>query len=77
MRRLEPVIVEIERERRPLLIVAHQAVLRALYAYLMDRPLREVPYLPIPLHTVIELVPTTYSCDEKRFELPPRPSSDA
>ncbi|MBZ0121818.1 MAG: 6-phosphofructo-2-kinase/fructose-2,6-bisphosphatase, partial [Sandaracinaceae bacterium] len=75
IRRLDPVIVELERERRPLLIVSHQAVLRALYAYLMDRARREVPYLPVPLHTVIELVPITYSCDEQRFELAPRPAS--
>ncbi len=43
IRRLEPVIVEIERERTPVLVVSHQAVLRALYAYLMDRPPPRVP----------------------------------
>ena len=69
VRRLEPVIVELERERRPVLIVAHQAVLRALYAYLMDRPQKEVPYLPIPLHTVIRLTPITYGCEEERVAL--------
>lgn len=77
IRRLEPVIVELERERRPVLIVAHQAVQRALYAYLMDRPPREVPYLPIPLHTVIRLTPITYGCDEERAPLPPAPSTTA
>jgi broad specificity phosphatase PhoE len=51
------------------LIVAHQAVLRALYAYLMDRPQKEVPYLPIPLHTVIRLTPITYGCEEERVTL--------
>ncbi len=67
--RLEPVIFEIERERRPLLIVAHQAVLRALYAYLMDQKPEACPTLPIPLHTVIELTPTAYGCEERRFAL--------
>jgi broad specificity phosphatase PhoE/adenylylsulfate kinase-like enzyme len=71
IRRLEPVIVEIERERSPILVIAHQAVLRALYAYLMDKPPRECPFLSMPLHTVIELTPTTYGCDETRFELGP------
>ena len=71
IRRLEPVIVEIERERSPILVIAHQAVLRALYAYLMDKPARECPFLPMPLHTVIELTPTTYGCDERRHELGP------
>lgn len=69
--RLEPVIIELERERRPVLVIAHQAVLRALYAYLMDRPPSEVPYLPIPLHTVIRLTPITYACEEGRSALVP------
>lgn len=69
--RLEPVILELERERGPVLVVAHQAVLRALYAYLMDRPPSEVPYLPIPLHTLIRLTPITYACEEERTPLSP------
>ncbi len=77
VRRLEPVIVELERERRPVLVVAHQAVLRALYAYLMDRPPEELPYLAMPLHTVIRLTPITYGCEEARIPLPPQPSSPA
>ncbi len=75
VRRLEPVIVELERERRPVLIISHQAVLRALYAYLMDRPPKEVPYLPIPLHTLVRLTPITYACEEERLALPPEPTS--
>lgn len=75
IRRLEPVIVELERERRPVLVVAHQAVQRALYAYLMDRAPREVPYLPIPLHSVIRLTPITYGCEEERVALAPEPSA--
>jgi broad specificity phosphatase PhoE/predicted kinase len=71
IRRLEPVIVELERERAPVFIVAHQAVLRALYAYLMDQSPKACAHLPMPLHTVIELVPTTYACEEKRHELGP------
>jgi broad specificity phosphatase PhoE/predicted kinase len=71
IRRLEPVIVEIERQRAPVLVIAHQAVLRALYAYLMDKPPRDCPFQPMPLHTVLKLTPTTYACDEQRFELGP------
>jgi broad specificity phosphatase PhoE/predicted kinase len=36
IQRLEPILFELERQKRPILIVAHQAVLRALYAYFMD-----------------------------------------
>lgn len=71
--RLEPVIFELERERRPILIVGHQAVLRALYAYMMDLPPDACPRIPVPLHTVIQLTPTAYGCDEKRFPLLPAP----
>jgi broad specificity phosphatase PhoE/predicted kinase len=69
IQRLEPVIVELERQRSPVLVIAHQAVLRALYGYLMGKPQDECPYLEIPLHTVIELSPTEYGYDERRFPL--------
>lgn len=69
--RLEPVLIELERQRQPTLIVAHQAVLRALYAYFANRPREDVPYLDIPLHTVIELIPKAYGCDERRYVLGP------
>ena len=62
--RLEPVIIEMERQRQPILIVAHQAVLRALYAYLMDRAPDEVLRMEIPLHTVIELRPGPYAFEQ-------------
>ncbi len=75
IRRLEPVIIELERERSPVLVVAHQAVVRALYAYLMDRPPHECPHIDIPLHTVLELTPITYACSEERFALGPEASS--
>lgn len=71
IQRLEPVIVELERQREPVLVVSHQAVLRALVAYLMDEPRHKCPYLHIPLHTVIELTPRAYGADERRFLLPP------
>ncbi|MDQ3034676.1 MAG: 6-phosphofructo-2-kinase/fructose-2,6-bisphosphatase [Myxococcota bacterium] len=71
IRRLEPVIVELERERCPVLVVAHQAVLRALYAYLMDKPPRDCPHLAMPLHSIIELTPTTYGCEEQVIALGP------
>lgn len=72
IRRLEPVIIELERERCPVLVVAHQAVLRALYAYLMDKPPRECPHLAMPLHTVVKLTPTTYGCAEEHLVLGPK-----
>jgi broad specificity phosphatase PhoE/predicted kinase len=74
IQRLEPVIIECERQRRPVLVVAHQAVLRALYAYFTDLPRDQAPHLDIPLHTVIELVPGPYGYVEKRFDLSGQPA---
>ncbi len=71
IQRLEPVIVELERQRDPVLVIAHQAVLRALYGYLRGKPQEECPRLSIPLHTVIALTPTAYGYDESRFGLKP------
>jgi len=76
IQRLDPMIIQLERQRAPVLLIGHQAVLRALYAYLMDRPPSECPRLEIPLHTVIELTPTAYGCKEERFVLPPGLDTD-
>lgn len=69
IQRLEPVIVELERQRAPVMVVAHRAVIRALYAYFMDRSPAECTRMEVPLHTVIELTPNAYGCDERRFVL--------
>jgi broad specificity phosphatase PhoE/predicted kinase len=69
--RVEPAIIELERNRRPVLVIAHQAVHRALYAYFREQDPEACPHLSIPLHTVIRLVPGAYGCVETRFPLPP------
>lgn len=43
IQRLEPVILEMERTTRPLIIIAHQAVIRCLFAYFLDLPKEKVP----------------------------------
>ncbi|CAN0571400.1 unnamed protein product, partial [Ectocarpus sp. 12 AP-2014] len=55
--RLEPVIFEMLRERSPLLVVGHQAILRVLYGYLTGKAPGECPTIHMPLHTVIKLTP--------------------
>lgn len=72
IQRLDPVIIQLERQRTPILVIAHQAVLRAIYAYLMDLPPSKCPNISMPLHTVIQLTPNAYGCEEKRFVLEPR-----
>ncbi|KAJ3093167.1 Fructose-2,6-bisphosphatase [Physocladia obscura] len=72
VRRLDPVMLELERHHEsnhPILIIGHQAVLRALYAYFMGYSHEDLPYVKIPLHTVIKLTFKAYGCIEERFKV--------
>jgi broad specificity phosphatase PhoE/predicted kinase len=69
--RLEPLILDIERRDDPLLIIGHQAVLRAVYGYLSGHPAEECPSLAIPLHTVIALTEGPDGIEETRIPLGP------
>uniref|UniRef100_A0A8C9YXE7 6-phosphofructo-2-kinase/fructose-2,6-biphosphatase 4b n=1 Tax=Sander lucioperca TaxID=283035 RepID=A0A8C9YXE7_SANLU len=61
VQRLEPVIMELERQEN-ILVVCHQAVMRCLLAYFLDKTADELPYLKCPLHTVLKLTPMAYGC---------------
>lgn len=69
IQRLEPVIIELERQRAPVVVISHQAVLRALYAYFADRPLNEIPHIEVPLHTILEIQMGVTGVQEKRYKL--------
>ncbi|CAB1351339.1 unnamed protein product, partial [Coregonus sp. 'balchen'] len=62
VQRLEPVIMELERQEN-VLVVCHQAVMRCLLAYFLDKSAAELPYLKCPLHTVLKLTPVAYGCE--------------
>uniref|UniRef100_A0A673I0W0 6-phosphofructo-2-kinase/fructose-2,6-bisphosphatase 4-like n=1 Tax=Sinocyclocheilus rhinocerous TaxID=307959 RepID=A0A673I0W0_9TELE len=61
VQRLEPVIMELERQEN-VLVICHQAVMRCLLAYFLDKSAEELPYLKCPLHTVLKLTPVAYGC---------------
>jgi len=67
--RLDPLILELERQQSPVLIVGHNAIIRVLFGYLSDLDRDAVPHLEIPLHTVMSLTPRAYGCEVKRFAL--------
>ncbi|KAG9510690.1 hypothetical protein GZH46_00757, partial [Fragariocoptes setiger] len=52
--RLEPVIMELERQQN-VLVIGHQAVLRCLLAYFLDKSSSQIPYIKVPLHSIIKL----------------------
>ncbi|GME87702.1 6-phosphofructo-2-kinase activity protein [[Candida] boidinii] len=57
--RLEPIIMELENQEN-VLVITHQAVLRCIYAYFMNVPQEQSPWMSIPLHTLIRLEPRAY-----------------
>lgn len=62
--RLEPIIMELERRRNAqILIIGHQAVLRVIIGYFMETARQDIPYIRVPLHTVVQVRPTAYACD--------------
>uniref|UniRef100_A0A8C6U4K1 6-phosphofructo-2-kinase/fructose-2,6-biphosphatase 4a n=1 Tax=Neogobius melanostomus TaxID=47308 RepID=A0A8C6U4K1_9GOBI len=68
VQRLEPVIMELERQEN-VLVVCHQAVMRCLLAYFLDKTAEELPYLKCPLHTVLKLTPVAYGCKVESIRL--------
>uniref|UniRef100_A0AAX7UHZ1 6-phosphofructo-2-kinase domain-containing protein n=1 Tax=Astatotilapia calliptera TaxID=8154 RepID=A0AAX7UHZ1_ASTCA len=68
VQRLEPVIMELERQEN-VLVICHQAVLRCLLAYFLDKTAEELPYLKCPLHTVLKLTPVAYGCKVESISL--------
>ncbi|RDL35034.1 Phosphoglycerate mutase-like protein [Venustampulla echinocandica] len=68
--RLEPIILELEREQSDLLIVAHESVLRVLYGYLMACDAMSIPTLKFPRNEIIEILPASYQNEAKRIKIP-------
>jgi len=66
--RLEPVIMELERQQN-ILVICHQAVMRCLLAYFLDHNSGHLPYLNVPLHAVYKLTPVAYGCRVETFHL--------
>jgi hypothetical protein len=59
--RLEPIILELEREQNDLLIIAHESVLRVLYGYLMACNAADIPFLSFPRNEIIEVTSVKHS----------------
>jgi 6-phosphofructo-2-kinase/fructose-2,6-biphosphatase len=70
--RLQPIIIELERLRCPVLIIAHQAILRVLYSYFVGSSPDDVPHHDMPLHNIIELDIDSKGVQVHRFDLTPQ-----
>ena len=77
--RLEPILIELEREKEDLLIIGHASVIRCLLAYLIGLPATEIPAIEIARGDLIEVVPTSYGVHSQAFHFwdgPGRRSDD-
>lgn len=60
--RVKPIIIELERQRRSVVVVCHLAVFRCIHAYFMGTPVNEIPYGEFKKHTVYVLSPGPLGC---------------
>ncbi|KAJ3761562.1 6-phosphofructo-2-kinase-domain-containing protein [Lentinula raphanica] len=58
--RLEPTLIELEREKKDLLIIGHASVIRCLLAYLIGLPASEIPAIEVARGDLLEVVPASY-----------------
>ncbi|KAG1862019.1 bifunctional 6-phosphofructo-2-kinase fructose-2,6-bisphosphate 2-phosphatase [Suillus subalutaceus] len=65
--RLEPILIELEREKEDLLIIGHSSVIRCLLAYLIGLPASEIPAIEIARGDLLEVVPTSYGVHSQAF----------
>ncbi|KAL8680557.1 MAG: hypothetical protein Q9186_003248 [Xanthomendoza sp. 1 TL-2023] len=72
--RLEPIILELERQQDDLLIIAHESVLRVLYGYLMACNATDIPSLSFPRNEIIEIMPASYNNESSSIPIPDLPA---
>jgi broad specificity phosphatase PhoE len=60
--RIRQVIIELERQRRSVLVVCHRAVVRCIHAYFMGTKLEDIPTTPFNRHIIYELTPGPFGC---------------
>ena len=69
--RLRPILIELERQRKSVLLVTHLAVQRCLYSYFTGTDAEAIPYLPLPAGAVSELTPTPHGTQVRTHILLP------
>eukprot|EP00051_Salpingoeca_urceolata_P027434 m.481470 g.481470 ORF g.481470 m.481470 type:complete len:406 (+) comp22178_c0_seq1:455-1672(+) len=67
--RLEPRILELERQTESVLCICHQAVARCLLGYFRHGDVDQIPFMEVPLHTVLKVVPGPTGCTIESFPL--------
>ncbi|CAH2984001.1 unnamed protein product [Chilo suppressalis] len=69
MTRLRPVLSALEDDHN-VVVVGHQAVLRCMLGYFLDAKLDELPYMNVPLHTIVKLTSYGYKYKMEMIKMP-------
>lgn len=69
IQRLIPILTQLECENN-VLTVSHQAILRCVLGYFLETPLEEIPYLHVPLHTIIKVTLHGYTYTMETIKMP-------
>ncbi|XP_066140218.1 6-phosphofructo-2-kinase/fructose-2,6-bisphosphatase-like isoform X1 [Euwallacea fornicatus] len=69
MQRLIPVLNQLECETN-VLTVSHQAVLRCVLSYFLETPPEEIPYVHVPLHTIIKITLQGFNYNMETIKMP-------
>jgi len=65
--RLEPILIELEKEKEDLLIIGHASVIRCMLSYLIGLPASEIPAIEIARGDLLEIVPASYGVQSQAF----------
>ena len=70
--RLESIVVDLEQQVIPTLVVSHVSVLQMLIAYFRKSPVEEAMQIEVPMHTVLKFTPARGGgWNESQHELAP------
>ncbi len=59
-KRLVEIILEVEHNRNPVMVVSHLSTLQSISAYFTGKDPSMIPFISIPQHSVIILTPSIY-----------------
>lgn len=74
--RLTPFVIEVERQRLPVVVISHLSTLQVLVAYFKGVPVESCVSLPFPMNTVVEFTPHQYGWLERRYTFPAAPADE-
>jgi len=67
-KRLQPFLKEVESATSPVLIISHQATLRCVHSHLRGLPAKEIPYIQVPLHSLVKFERSAFGYKETVYK---------